>query len=180
MKYVLLLRGVNVGGNHRVPNSELIAVLEKQGFSNVKTYINSGNAVFESSITPNAHEVQNILEKHFGFTIPTLVIIRDLFTDIAQAIPNNWTNDKPTPELAGQKSDVLFLFSEADSQETLSEMGYNPEIETMIYVPGAIIANISRKNQTKGCLQKVIGTKIYSQMTVRNVNTVRKLALMLS
>ena len=48
MKYVVLLRGVNVGGTHRVPKAEFQAVLEDLGFRDVLIYINSGNAVFTS------------------------------------------------------------------------------------------------------------------------------------
>ncbi|MNT71868.1 hypothetical protein D3C72_2104060 [compost metagenome] len=48
MKYVALLRGVNVGGSHRVPKAEFRSVLEGLGFQDVEIYINSGNAIFTS------------------------------------------------------------------------------------------------------------------------------------
>ena len=51
MKYVALLRGINVGGNNRVPMAELKLCFEKMGFNNVVTYINSGNVIFESNQT---------------------------------------------------------------------------------------------------------------------------------
>ena len=74
MRYVVLLRGVNVGGNHRVPKAEFQQVLESLGFRDVIVYINSGNAVFTSDHQPQASEVQVALERHFGFSIPTLVL----------------------------------------------------------------------------------------------------------
>lgn len=46
----------------------------------------------------------------------------------------------------------------------------------MMYVKGAVIATVTRKNQTRYSLLKVIGTGLYGYMTVRNVNTARKLA----
>ena len=48
MKYVALLRGINVGGNNKVSMTELKTCLEEAGFENVSTYINSGNVLFES------------------------------------------------------------------------------------------------------------------------------------
>ena len=48
MRYVALLRGINVGGNNRVPMPELRACFEAAGYENVKTYINSGNVIFDS------------------------------------------------------------------------------------------------------------------------------------
>jgi uncharacterized protein (DUF1697 family) len=95
MKYVALVRGINVGGNHRVPKAEFQAVLEGLGFRDVVIYINSGNAVFASDTQPKAADVQAALEKHFGFDIPTLILSADKVRAIAAAIPPEWTNDAP-------------------------------------------------------------------------------------
>lgn len=176
MKYVALLRGINVGGNHRVPKAELQQVLEELGFQDVVIYINSGNAIFASGKKPQASDVQSALEKHFGFDIPTLVLSGDKVKKIAAAIPDEWTNDVPKPDKSGQKSDVLYLFDEANTSDILKKMTYRPEVETMIYVDGAVLANITRANQTKSSLLRVVGTPLYRQMTIRNVTTARKLA----
>ncbi|HEY0964950.1 MAG TPA: DUF1697 domain-containing protein [Candidatus Saccharimonadales bacterium] len=176
MKYVALVRGINVGGNHRVPKAEFQAVLEGLGFQDVIIYLNSGNAVFSSDHEPKAADVQAALEEHFGFSIPTLILSGEKIKTIAAAIPETWTNDPPKPDKSGQKSDVLYLFDEANTADVLEKVGYRPEVETMIYVDGAIVANISRANQSKYSLIKVIGTPLYQQMTVRNITTTKKLA----
>ncbi|MGB4768216.1 MAG: DUF1697 domain-containing protein [Candidatus Saccharimonas sp.] len=176
MKYVVLLRGVNVGGNRRVPKAEFRQVLEDLGFTDVLIYINSGNAIFSSKSVPKAAEVQDALEKHFGFTIPTLVLSGEKVQAIAAAIPENWTNDPPKPDKSGQKSDVLYLFDEVNAKTVLKDLGHKPEIETMIYVDGAVLANVTRKNQSRGSLQKIIGTNVYSKVTIRNITTAKKLA----
>ncbi len=176
MKYVVLLRGVNVGGNHRVSKDEFREVLENLGFRDVVIYINSGNAIFTSDHIPKPAEVQFALEKHFGFTIPTLVLSGEKVRSIAAAIPSEWTNDSPKPDKSGQKSDVLYLFDEVNAETVLREIGHKPEIETMIYVDGAVLANITRKNQSRGSLQKIIGTKVYGKVTIRNITTAKKLA----
>lgn len=176
MRYVVLLRGVNVGGNHRVPKAELKTVLEELGFRDVTVYINSGNAVFSSDDEPDASVVQQALEAHFGFPIPTLVLSGKKIQKIASMIPDDWTNDAPKPDKFGQKSDVLYLFEHVDAPDILDKMGYRPEVETMIYVEGAVLANITRRNQSKYSLLKVIGTPLYREMTIRNITTAKKLA----
>lgn len=176
MKYAVLLRGVNVGGNHRVPKAEFQAVLEGLGFRDVVIYLNSGNAVFASEREPMCKEVQMALEKQFGFSIPTLLLPGEKVQAIAAKIPADWTNDAPKPDKSGQKSDVLYLFDEINTPDILEKLGHKPAIETMLYVDGAVLANITRANQMKGSLQKLVGSKLYSQVTVRNVNTARKLA----
>ena len=176
MKYVALLRGINVGGNHPVPKAEFKKVLEDMGCSEVVIYINSGNAIFASNHEPKSPEVQAALEKRFGFTIPTIVLSAEQVQAIAKAIPEDWTNDPPKPDKSGQKSDVLYLFDEVNTPDIIEKLGHKPDIETMLYVDGAVIANIARANQSKGSLQKIIGSGVYSQVTIRNITTAKKLA----
>ena len=79
-----------------------------------------------------------------------------------------------------QKSDVAYLFPGVDTPDALEQIGYKPAIETMKYVPGAIVMNISRANQQRDSLKAAVGTPLYRQMTIRNVNTARKLAEMVA
>jgi len=58
MKYIALLRGINVGGNNKVSMTDLRTCFEDIGFTNVRTYINSGNIFFESSETGEAKLVK--------------------------------------------------------------------------------------------------------------------------
>lgn len=180
MKYVVLLRGVNVGGNHRVPKADFQAVLESLGFQDVLIYLNSGNAVFTSQNELKPEQIRVALEEYFGFTIPTLLLSSEKVKTIAANIPPEWTNDAPKPDKSGQKSDVLYLFNEINTPNILAQLGYKPEIETMLYVDGAILANITRENQAKGSLQKLVGSKLYGNVTVRNINTAKKLAELVS
>jgi len=76
MKYIALLKGINVGGHKKVPMAELRAVLTKAGFSDVSTYIQSGNVFFQSSKN-NIEDLEKDLEKaivgHFGFEVLVMV-----------------------------------------------------------------------------------------------------------
>jgi uncharacterized protein (DUF1697 family) len=176
MRYVALLRGVNVGGNHPVPKGDFKAVLEGLGFYDVTIYINSGNAVFSSDREPVASEIRAALEKRFIFDIPTLVLSGEKIRAIAAAIPPDWTNDPPKPDKSGQKSDVVYLFDEVNTPDVLEKVGYRPEVETMLYVDGAVLANIPRSHQSKYSLLRVVGTPLYRQITIRNIATAKRLA----
>lgn len=72
---VMLLRGINVGGNKTVPMAKLKALLVELGFTDVVTLLNSGNAVFRSTLSPSVVErtVQEALARAFGFEVDVIV-----------------------------------------------------------------------------------------------------------
>lgn len=172
-KYVALLRGINVGGNNKVEMKKLKQVFEKLGHGNVSTYINSGNVIFESKTLPKAGDIEQVLKKTFGFAIG--VVLRDSasIAKVVKAIPAGWDNN------AEVKTDVLFLWDEYSKKSSLSLITPHPEADKLKYTDGAIIWRITRKFHTKSGVRKFIGTPLYKNMTARNVNTVRKLALLM-
>jgi uncharacterized protein (DUF1697 family) len=172
MKYIALFRGINVGGNRKVEMKKLKALFETIGYTNVSTYLNSGNALFESDRKKDTiqKEIELHLEKEFGFKIQTLVKSEKEMKQIADAIPVEWENDTI------QKTDVAYLFPEIDSKQTLDDLPVNKECIDIRYVKGALFWNVSRDNYNKSKIDKIIGLKIYRLMTVRNINTARFLA----
>lgn len=76
VKYIALLRGINVGGHHKVPMAELKKEFQQLGFENITTILNSGNIIFDA-IAENTDNIENTisahLEKHFNFHIPTII-----------------------------------------------------------------------------------------------------------
>lgn len=74
--YIALLRGINVGGHKKTPMAELRSLLEKKGFKDVKTYIQSGNVIFKSSMEDTS-EIEDLIKKsildYFEFEVPILV-----------------------------------------------------------------------------------------------------------
>lgn len=95
-KCIALFRGINVGGNVRLPMKELVGLLESMGAKNVRTYIQSGNAVFESAEKNCSKLSGNIaaaVKKHHGFEPHVLVMSLDT---LEEAIVNN-----PFPDAVG-------------------------------------------------------------------------------
>lgn len=76
-RYIAFLRGINVSGQKLIKMETLRKILSDYGFADVKTYIQSGNVIFNTAITDAAHlilEIEDLIEKHFGFR--TDVILR--------------------------------------------------------------------------------------------------------
>ncbi len=173
MRYVALLRGINVGGKSKVEMAKLKKVFESLEFTNVLTYINSGNVLFETkkqSPSILISIIEKKLEAAFGFPIRTMVCTAEGLQKVAETIPSTWKNDSV------QRTDVLFLWEKFDSKKTINLIVKREGVDVLRYVPGAIIWNLKRVNYNKSAMRKFIGTEVYKHMTARNVNTVRKLA----
>jgi uncharacterized protein (DUF1697 family) len=169
MQYVALLRGINVGGNHKIEMKRLRKIFEALGYMNISTYLNSGNVVFETNKKSILRDVSSALEKEFGFGIPILIKTIDEMKLISESIPKAWKNDTE------QRTDVAYLFNEIDSKETVNEIPVKREYIDIRYTKGAIFWNVKRENVYKSQLGKLIGHKLYKFMTIRNINTARAL-----
>ncbi len=72
--FVALLRGINVGGKRMLPMKDLAALFTKAGAANVRTYIQSGNVLFDAKAAPAViASVRSAIEKQFGFEVPMVV-----------------------------------------------------------------------------------------------------------
>lgn len=146
---------------------------------NVVTYINTGNIIFTQdglSKSELSGALEEVIYTDFGFQIRVIVRSLNDIRNIIQAIPDSWKNDKE------MKSDVMFLWDEVDNQSVLEQLFIKPDVDTVKYVPGAILWSIDKKKLTKSGISKIIsgiskiiGTKLYKLVTVRNVNTARKI-----
>jgi len=170
--YVALLRGINVGGNNKIPMKELKKSFQVRGLKAVTTYINSGNVIFEDE-THETEDLKPVLSQAIleDFQLDISIMIRSMieYEKLMERLPEHWKND------SDMKSDVLFLSESVDGEEILEVLTIKPGIDTVLYVPGTILWSVDRKNVTKSGLMKIIGTELYKQMTVRNVNTTRKI-----
>jgi uncharacterized protein (DUF1697 family) len=172
MIYIALLRGINVGGNHKVEMKRLKAFFESYGCIDVSTYINSGNVIFESEEGQKQifDKLKKGLKKDFDFEIPILIKTAKEMKIISDAIPKEWQNDST------HKTDVAYLFPEIDSKEILDDLPVKKEFTDIRYVKGAIYWTVDRNNYNKSHLNKIISHRLYHYMTIRNVNTARYLA----
>jgi uncharacterized protein (DUF1697 family) len=162
MKYVALLRGINVGGNRKVEMKKLKQIFEGLDFKNVSTYINSGNVIFESEEKEKniLDKIEKELEKQFGDKIPVLIKSVDDLKKIVKNIPKDWKNDDT------QKTDVAYLFPKIDNEKILEELPVKKDFIEVKYVKGVIVWNVKRENYNKSHLNKIISHKLYKFMTI--------------
>ena len=175
MIYVALLRGINVGGKKRVDMKQLKAVFEESGFTSVRTYINSGNVIFSATRRSQgelAAVLEDVIEAHFGFRVK--VLVRDLknIRTVVKALP-------PAVDKEDVKCDVMFLWDEVARPSVLKQFQPKPEIDDVRYAGKAVIWCVDVKNVTRSGLMKIAGTVLYKKMTIRNVNTTRKLLVLM-
>jgi uncharacterized protein (DUF1697 family) len=173
MTFVALLRGINVGGKNKVAMPRLKKTFEALGLTEVTTYINSGNVIFKDTRRKPATIVsalERAIQEDFGF--PIQVLIRDLpaINKVIKALPDAWTNDQK------MRCDVMFLWERVDRQAIVDDLKIKPDIEDLVYVPGALIWRVDRPAITRSGMVRMVGTDLYRAMTIRNCNTVRKLA----
>lgn len=89
-KYIVFLRGINVGGHHKVPMAQLKELFALLGYVNLTTILNSGNIIFESQNKTESKlekEMEIALHKKFGFSIPVLLLNASDFSEIIQLNP---------------------------------------------------------------------------------------------
>jgi uncharacterized protein (DUF1697 family) len=170
--YVALLRGINVGGNNMIRMSSLKASFEQMGFTDVSTYINSGNIIFKTK-EDDARRLESDIEKMLRkeYELDCKVVVRS-FAEIAtliKSLPKIWNSD------TDWKYNVIFLRHSIDSKKILESLHPKPDIEQITYHPGTLLWCARTKDVTRSAMVKLPGQKIYQDMTVRNLNTTRKL-----
>lgn len=172
MKYVALLRGINVGGKNKIDMRNLKEVFENLGFTRVSTYINSGNVIFESDKDDSQISiiVGSQILRQFNKTIPVLIKNITALKDIVASVPNHWKNNTQ------EKTDIAYLFKEIDNENILDTLPIKKEFLNILYTKGAVVWNLKRKDYTNSHLNKLVNHRLYKLMTVRNINTSRQLA----
>lgn len=176
MIYLALFRGINVGGHNIVEMRKLKTTFESLGFNHVSTFINSGNVVFEDSLKREDELIQLIeraVSNDFQLDVKVIVINSEQLNVICQELPSTWVKNE------SMRTDVMFLWEKYDRPEVLNEIPIN-SVDNVKYVPGAVLWNVEGKNYGRSGMMKLMGMDLYRHMTIRNVNTVRKLHQIIS
>ena len=170
--YVALLRGVNVGGNSMISMRALKESFETMGSTHVTTYINSGNIIFTTKQN-DPRKLETKIEQMLSqeYQLSSKVVVRSLaeMEELVRGLPRSWNGD------SSWRYNVIFLRHTIDSEDILAELPANSDIEEVVYRPGTLLwsAQAAQMNQTK--MGKLSSRKIFQDMTVRNLNTTKKL-----
>lgn len=176
--YVILIRGINVGGKNKVPMAALRTCLEKLGFAEVSTYIASGNVLLKSD--KPAAEVQAIIEKALplNFTLDSeLIKVLALTHAQLKAVINN------KPSGFGEQPDVyycdaIFLMG-IDTEQAMSVFKPREGVDTVWPGKGVVYSQRLAVERVKSRLNRIVGTPVYASMTIRSWSTTTKLLQLL-
>lgn len=171
-----LLRGVNVGGNRKVPMADLRDVIAGLGYDDVSTYIQSGNVVFSTSDARGGIEstIESAIAARFGFPVPVVVrSARQLRTVVHGA-----------PPCFGQRpetyySDVIFLKAPLTAARALAVTERRDGVDEAWAGMGVLYYQRLGAERTKSKLGKIAATPEYQLLTIRNWTTTTKLLALL-
>ena len=170
MRYVLLLRGVNVGGKNKVVMSELKELLGREGFSEVDSYINSGNLFFASD--ESVLKVEKVLEENYEFSIPFALLSKEDYLEEMAGLPEWWKD-----EFA--RKDILF-YSQGTNSDEVVEFAKNSELyNEKVYIGKNAVfwAKMDEGEFLKTTYhKKLLKQPFYKTITIRNGKTFDKIA----
>lgn len=172
--YVVLLRGINVGGKNKIPMVDLRKCLVDLGFSNVATYIASGNVILESE--KNAIEIKNLIEKaiptkfHLDSELIKIVVLSpQQLRDVVRLKPKGFGD---FPEKF--HSDVIFLMGITPAK-AFEEFNPRDGVDRVWKGKCVIYSERLSSQRTKSRLSKILASPLYRSITIRNWNTTVKL-----
>lgn len=171
--HIALLRGINVGGNKKVPMADLKKMLEKMGYENVRTLLNSGNAVFDSSAkkaTTIAKDISEQMKETFGFDCNIIVRSTGEIQKLIKTDP--FKNIKVTPDTR-----LYITFRGTPKKSTLKIPYESPEKDFKILkvTDGEIISVLTLGKKGTVDAMDILEKEYGKNITTRNWNTVLKL-----
>jgi len=164
VSFVALLRGINLGAKNKVDMKSLKALFEDMGYENVRTYIQTGNVIFDNE-TYDVQQMENSLRDTYGFDIPVVVRSKEKLEEIQQH-----------PIFLKDQVYVMFLAQEiTDEQQDLLDSLVDDDF-VVLNKRNLIISLSKNYHQTK-FTNTFFEKKLGMVSTARNQNTVNKIVL---
>lgn len=172
--YVILLRGINVGGKNKIPMAELKQYLEELGFKNVRTYIQSGNVILQSNLNAKmlGEKIETMLPQKFKLDSSIIKVLALTHSQLQAIIDNK-------PKGFGEQPDKYYC-------DAIFLMGITNDEAMPIFTPregvdriwpgkGVVYSERLGELRVKSRLNKIVGTVPYKSMTIRSWSTTTKL-----
>ena len=145
---------------------------EKSGFTQVSTYINSGNIIFTTN-EDDARKLEIKIEQMLlkEYQLDSKVVLRSLpeMAKLVESLPAGWGGD------SNWRYNVIFLRHTIDSKKVLADLPAKSDIEEIVYRPGTLLWSALASEANRSNMVKLASKKIFKEMTVRNPNTTKKL-----
>ena len=175
-RYIALLRGINISGKNKILMSELKSGISELGYTEVATYLNSGNVIFSSDSDDTddlADAIKSMIKSRFTLEIPVFVIWQQALKDILNHAPDWWGQDNK--EIY---DNLIFMIPPLSYEEFCAEIGEpKAEYEKVQHDKNVIFWSFDRKNYQKtNWWSKTASAAVSDRITIRTANTVRKIA----
>lgn len=176
MKYVSLLRGINVGGNNIIKMADLKKCFDDMGFANVRTYIQSGNVLFTASESAEALErkIEKTLSKRFAYHARALVLSQRRLESVVQRAPREFGEE---PEK--YRYDVVFIKKPLTSAKAMQAVETRDGVDNAYRGQHVLYFKRLAAKATKSRFSKIGSKPEYQHMTIRNWNTTTRLLSLL-
>ena len=172
MKYVALLRGINVGGNNIINMEQLKACFEESGFGQVMTYIQSGNVLFASDEEDKAKltsAIEDTVSQTFNYSARIVVRSYPEMQRVVSDVPDDWKHRNDL------RRNIAFIKEPVTASEVLQEIHPKEGIDVVTIGEGVLYFSTVLSGLTQSALVKLGSPKIYQDMTIRHYNTTQKL-----
>ena len=177
IQYLALLRGINVGGSNIIKMADLKACFENMGFTDVATYIQSGNVLFrsaEKNKTKLTQKIEKALSERFSYKSRMVVVAHKELRRIVDGAPKGFGKD-----LDKYRCDVIFLKEPLTARDAMKNVSIKVGVDQAYMGKDVLYFSRLISKATQSHLSKIIALPMYQNMTIRNWNTTtRLLALM--
>ncbi|MCL2736486.1 MAG: DUF1697 domain-containing protein [Propionibacteriaceae bacterium] len=174
MRYIALLRGVNVGGNNIVPMPQLRRLFEERGHAQVVTYINSGNVVFDTDEAPADVQAwcQAAILERFSVRTPVCLVAGDVLARCLAQAPAWWNSDTDS------RHNAIFVIPPLTAAEACEAVGQGkPDVEQVAAIEPVVLWSAPRATWSQTRWSQVVKKKsVYDHITIRNAATTLTLA----
>jgi len=175
--YLVLLRGINVGGNNIIKMTALKACFEDMGFSNVATFIQSGNVLFESAgknVAKLTEKIEKALSKQFSYKSRVVVVSHDILKAVVKRAPKGFGK-----EPMKYRYDIMFLMPGVSAREAIKQISVKGGVDQVWAGEGVVYFSRLTSRAAQSSLPRIIQKPVYQSMTMRNWNTTTKLLAMM-
>lgn len=172
-RHLALLRGINVGGSNVIKMAALKASFEEMGFSDVATYIQSGNVVFSTPTVERARlegTIEAALAKRFAYTARVVVVPLGALRRVVKEAPGGF-GARPD----AYRYDVIFVKAPLTPRKALKVVETKPGVDEVAAGRHALYFSRLISKATQSRLARIVMKPEYKYMTIRNWNTTTKL-----
>lgn len=169
MSWIVLFRGVNVGGNRKLPMAKLRALLVSAGFSDVQSYIQSGNVVLRSELTRSRvkSNIEELVEREFGFSTQALVLSAE---EMEAAIAGY-----PFAPVADQSRAHLFFEMGPSPMPNVADLVPENGDSAQLQAEAGVIYLSAPDGMSSSRLAELLSRRLKDKATARNLRTCTKL-----